>query len=91
VATIATEDASISASRAGAQGRQLGLQTLLAVEQPKKEDGRPDGQDVKKITDDAADGNNEAKTDGEHCRTNEADYRNQRGRNHLLSLLFNWL
>jgi hypothetical protein len=40
---------------------------LLAIEQPDKEDGRADGQDVKETADDAADGDNEAKTDGERC------------------------
>lgn len=30
---------------------------LLALEQPNKEDGRPHGEDVKKIANDAADGN----------------------------------
>ena len=39
------------------RGRFIVFETLLAVEQPNKEDSRPHGQDVKKIADDAADGN----------------------------------
>jgi hypothetical protein len=56
--------------------RSINPRPLFAVEQP-EENGRPDGQDVKKTADDAADGNNEAKTDGEGCRTYQTDYHNQ--------------
>src|ERR1700677_4173683 len=69
---------------------QAGASPLLAVVKPNKEDGRPDGQDVEEITDGAANGNNEAKTDSEPCRIYHTDCRNQRGRKHLLSPRFNW-
>jgi hypothetical protein len=60
------------------RGRFIVFETLLAVEQPNKVEGRPDSQDVKKITEYRADGKNKAKTYGECCRTNEANYRNPR-------------
>ncbi len=51
---------------------------------PKKDSGR-DRQNVAYSADGAAHRNDKAKTDGENCRSYQADYRNQRDLQHLLS------
>jgi hypothetical protein len=69
-----------SATRSFATGRghprlhtleSFSFLTLFALEQRNKSDPRPNGQKIAKGAHDAADGNEEAKTDGEHRRTDQ--------------------
>ena len=43
------------------KARLIVFEALVPVEEPNKENGRPQGQDVKKTADDATAGNNQAK------------------------------
>ena len=69
----------------------LNVRTLRAIEQPNKTETRPDRQEIAQIADGAADRDENAKADGEHCHTYQATSRNQRGHRRFLPLLLKWL
>src|SRR5271166_1786898 len=68
-------------------GGAFNVGILLAIEQPNKKDSGRDSQNVAYNADGAAHRNDKTKTGGEHCRSYQTDYRNQRDLHHLLSPL----